>query len=133
MASPPQPHTHTILLIEDDAGTRDATRALLVAHEYAVVSARNGDDALTLVGGELRPCVIVLDLMMSGTSGDEFRRAQLADRTVRDIPVILVSGVRDLAERAYALGVAAYLSKPLDTDQLVGAIAQHCGAAIAVT
>jgi CheY-like chemotaxis protein len=132
MGSPPQPHGHTVLLVEDDAGTRDAMSAWLMAHEYTVVAALDCLDALTLVQGEPRPCIIVLDLMMSGMSGDDFRRAQLADLTVRDIPVILVSGVRDLAERAQALGVAAYLRKPIDTEQLVTAIARYCVAAIAV-
>ena len=132
MPSPALLHAHTILVVEDDAGTRDAMRALLTGHEYGVVCARNGDDAITLVGCEPRPCVILLDLMMSGVSGQDFRRAQLADRAVRDIPVILVSGIRDLAARAHELEVAAYLSKPLDGGQLLAAIARHCVAATAV-
>jgi len=132
MPSPPQPHTHVVLLVEDDAGTRDAMHATLVAHEYTVVCARDGDDALTLVRREPRACVILLDVMMSGVSGDDFRRAQLADRSVRDIPVILVSGVHDLAGRAQALDAAAYLGKPLDMGRLVATIARHCAAATAV-
>lgn len=130
--SPPQPHVHTVLLVEDDAGTRDAIHELLVGHQYTVVDARDGSSALTLVKSEPRPCVIVLDLMMSAMNGDEFRAAQLADPSVRDIPVILVSGVRDLAERARALGVAAYLPKPFNVDGLIASIAQHCVAAAAV-
>jgi CheY-like chemotaxis protein len=128
MVSPPHPHTHTVLLVEDDAGTRDAMRELLLAHGYAVVDVKDGPGALTLVQREPRPCVIVLDLMMSAMSGDDFRHAQLADPSVRDIPVILVSGVRDLDERARTLGAAAYLPKPFDVDGLVAAIAQHCRA-----
>ena len=132
MPSPPQPHAHTVLLVEDDAGTSDAMRALLVAHEYTVVCARNGDDALTLVRREPRPCVILLDLMMSGVSGGDFRRAQLDDPAVRDIPVILVSGVRDLAARAQELDVAASVAKPFDNDRLLATIERHCAAATAV-
>lgn len=132
MVMPPQRHVHTVLLVEDDSGTRDAMHELLVAHEYIVVDARDGPHALTLVQREPRPCVIVLDLMMSAMSGDDFRRAQLADPGIRDIPVILVSGVHDLDERARALGVAGWLRKPLDIDRLVAAIAQHCVVAAAV-
>jgi CheY-like chemotaxis protein len=132
MVSTQQPHVHTVLLVEDDSGTRDAMHELLVAHQYMVVDARDGPQALTLVQREPRPCVIVLDLMMSAMSGDEFRRAQLADPGVCDIPVILVSGVRDLAERAAALGVAAYLPKPFNVEGLARVIAQQCVAAVAV-
>ena len=70
--------------------------------------------------------------MMADFSGDDFRRAQLADRTVRDIPVLLVSGAHDLAARAQALGAAAFFAKPLGIAQLVAAIAHHCVAATAV-
>ncbi|TMA82206.1 MAG: response regulator [Deltaproteobacteria bacterium] len=132
MLSPPQPHTHTVLLVEDDAGTREATRELLSRSGYAVVSAGNATAALILLRSEPRPCVIVLDLMMADFSGDDFRRAQLADRTVRDIPVLLVSGAHDLAARAQALGAAAFFAKPLGIAQLVAAIAHHCVAATAV-
>src|SRR5205085_4567855 len=105
---PPRSHTHTVLIVEDDTGTREAMEVLLTTHGCGVVCARSADAALTLVRAEPRPCVILLDLMMSGLSGDEFRRAQLADATVRDIPVILISGARDLASRAQALEAAAY-------------------------
>jgi DNA-binding response OmpR family regulator len=116
------PHTHTVFLVEDDAGTRDAMEALLSAHGYRVRCARRGDEALARLRDEPRPCVIVLDLMMSGMSGDEFRRAQLASATLRDVPVILVSGVRDLAARAQALEAAAYVSKPFEIDRLLAEI-----------
>jgi len=129
MVSAAPPHVHTVLLVEDDAGTRDAMHELLVGHKYTVVDARDGPHGLSLVRRDPRPCVIVLDLMMSGMSGDEFRRTQRADPSICDIPVILVSGVHDLAERARTLGVAAYLRKPLDIDRLVAALAQHCIAA----
>ena len=132
MASPPHPHEHTVLLIEDDAGTREAMRDLLAAHGYSVVCAPDGTAALALLHSDVRPCVIVLDLMMSGLSGDDFRRAQLADQAIRDIPVILVSGARDLPARAAALNVAAFLAKPLGISELVAALARHCADATAV-
>jgi len=99
---------------------------LLTTHGCAVLCARSADAALTLVRSEPRPCVILLDLMMSGLSGDEFRHAQLADPAVRDIPVILVSGARDLASRAQALDAVAYLGKPLEIEALLSLMARHC-------
>ena len=130
--SPPQPHAHTVMVVEDDTGTREAMEVLLTAHAYRVLCARSAGVALTLLRSEPRPCVILLDLMMSDASGDDFRRAQLADPSVRDIPVILVSGAHDLADRAESLNAAAYLRKPLDIDALLVAIAHNCGGQIAV-
>jgi CheY-like chemotaxis protein len=125
-------HTHTILLVEDDDGTREAMRKLFATEGHAVICAEDGDEALTLVRREPRPCVIVLDLMMSGVSGRDFRRAQLADRAVRDIPVILLSGVHDLPEQARQLEVAIYRSKPLGMAPLLDAIDRYCERAPAV-
>ncbi|HEX9348556.1 MAG TPA: response regulator [Gemmatimonadales bacterium] len=130
--SPPQPHAHTVLLVEDDTGTREAMEVLLTTHGCGVISARSAGTALTLVRSERRPCIILLDLMMSDVSGDEFRRAQLADPTARDIPVIVVSGAHDLASRAQSLNAAAYLRKPLDIDALLVAIARTCVAETAL-
>ena len=126
--SPPQsqPHAHTVLLVEDDTGSREAMEALLTTEGCRVVSAPSASAAHTMVRCEPRPCIILLDLMMSGIGGDEFRRTQLADPTVRDIPAILVSGARDLAARAEELGAAGFITKPLDIERLLAAIARHC-------
>ena len=128
----PRPHAHNILLVEDDTGTREAMEVLLTTHGCGVVSARSAGAALPLLRSKPRPCVILLDLMMSDVSGDEFRHAQLADPTARDIPVILISGAHDLASRAEALNAAAYLRKPLDIEALLIAIAHNCVAETAV-
>ncbi len=130
--SPPQSHVHTVVLVEDDTGTREAMEVLLTTHGCGVVSAGSAGAALPLLRSKPRPCVILLDLMMSDVSGDEFRRTQLADPTARDIPVILVSGAHDLTSRAESLNAAAYLRKPLDIDALLVAITHNCGAQIAV-
>ena len=132
MLSPPQPHAHVVLLVEDDKWTCEATETLLVSAGHRVVCASTGDDALGILRREPHPCVIVLDLMMDGMSGQAFRQAQLADRTVRDIPVILVSGMSDLARRAQELEVAAYLPKPIDVERLLTKIPQVCERATAV-
>ncbi len=126
MTSTSASHAHTVLVVEDDAGTREAIRELLNAHGCAVVCAPDATAALTVLRSEAHPCIIVLDLMMAGVSGDDLRRAQLADRTLRDIPVILLSGAHDLKARAQTLDIATFIAKPLGIAQLVAAITRHC-------
>ncbi|HEY2388880.1 MAG TPA: response regulator [Candidatus Binatia bacterium] len=132
MLLPPQPHAHVVLVVEDDTITREATEALLDAEGHAVLCAATGAEALSLVHREPPPCIILLDLMMDGLSGQAFRRAQLADRKVRDIPVILVSGISDLPRHARELEAALYLPKPIDVARLVAAIPQLCTRTTAV-
>ncbi len=117
---------HTVLLVEDAPDSRDALQALLTVHGYDVVCALDGAEALKLVRREPRPCVILLDLMLPRVDGYGFRREQLADPTIRDIPVIAASGIHDLEGHARALHLDAYLQKPLDVARLISTIEQQC-------
>jgi CheY-like chemotaxis protein len=111
-----------ILLVQDDALTREAMALLLGAAGYAVVGAANGRDALDrLVEGE-RPWLILLDLEMPVMDGWEFRRRQQQVPALSTIPVVLVSSVGDLAGHAAALGAAGYFPKPVEFDGLLGAL-----------
>lgn len=73
-----------------------------------------------------RRCQILLDLMVPGTDGRAFREAQARHPSVATIPVVVVSAHRKVSEEAAALGVAAYLQKPLDFGTLVDTVRRHC-------
>jgi CheY-like chemotaxis protein len=118
--------THTVLLVDDNPDTRDALQALLTAHGYAVVCAFDGTEALSLARGDPRPCAILLDLRLPRVDGYEFRRAQRADPFIADIPVVLVSGMDDLAQRARVLDASAYIPKPPDIKHLLATIDHFC-------
>jgi CheY-like chemotaxis protein len=67
------------------------------------------------------PDAIILDLMMPVMDGFRFREAQKQDRTLADIPVVIISAVA--AQNAAALGdVAACLAKPFSIDVLLDTI-----------
>src|SRR5688572_9962492 len=93
------------------------TMALEVAGTQ-VIAAANGAEGYNMA--RLRkPSLIVLDLMMPVMSGEEFRRVQLADKTIKNIPVVVVSAhyeARTIAKRMKAIGCFA---KPIAFDELV--------------
>jgi len=118
-------HRHGVLLVEDDYDTREAFTAILESIGLAVVGAANGREALEQLWGGLRPCLIILDIAMPEMDGYAFRRAQLADPTLADIPVAVVSGAGWAVEReARALGLTTFLRKPIDPDQLLATLGQ---------
>ena len=121
-------HRHTVLVVEDDCGTREAFMELARLHHLEPVGAWNGREALAHLHGGLRPCLIVLDLAMPEMDGFEFRRAQLADPTIAAIPVAVMSG-RGWAGEADArkLGLAHFLHKPIEMDALLRLFTEHCG------
>jgi CheY-like chemotaxis protein len=114
-----------VLLVEDDL---DSRTMLAMALEYAglhVVTATNGVEAFNLARAH-RPSLILLDLMMPTMTGEEFRRAQLANVDIRDIPVVVVSAHHDAARIARRMKASGCLFKPVDFDQLGAFLARFC-------
>jgi len=115
-----------VLIVDDDRDIRETLEEILAAEGYAVVTARNGLEALALARSD-PPSMILLDLFMPVMDGAEFRGRQLGDAGLADIPVVVVSAATDLEERVRPLGVAAWLEKPLHIDELIALVARHCG------
>ncbi len=115
-----------ILVVDDHTDIRDGLQIILGAEGYQVVTAANGREALRELYGGLRPCVIIMDLMMPVMNGFEFREAQLADPILADIPLIAYSGVTDPRETAQQLRAAAYVHKPVAIEDLAALVRQFC-------
>src|SRR5262249_35831166 len=75
------------------------------------VCATNGADALTVLRGGLRPCMIVLDLMMPVMDGWQFRAEQLNDPELLKIPTVIYSAVGRIDEAVETLNVAGGFQK----------------------
>jgi len=117
------------LVADDDAGSREATSALLRAEGYTVASARSGREALERAGEEAD--VVLLDATLPDVTGLEVL-AQLRSAAPAT-PVIMMSAERyvDTVVEALRLGAVDFLQKPLERDDLLRAIghavASACG------
>ena len=116
----------TVLVIDDDHEVRESLRTLLQLDGYKVKTARDGQHALEQLRGGLRPCIILLDLMMPAMDGQHFRAEQLGDPRFAHIPVVVLSGHYDPQQNAASLGAAAYLRKPADINMVLRLIEAHC-------
>jgi CheY-like chemotaxis protein len=114
-----------VLLVDDNDDIRDGLTQLIRAEGYAVETARDGREALRKFA-DVRPCIILLDLMMPDMTGYDFRQAQLADETLKDIPVIVYSAAFDIREAAERLQAAAFAEKPIVLSRLIALIREHC-------
>jgi DNA-binding response OmpR family regulator len=120
-----------ILIVEDDAETREMIANLLATEGFYAIGAEDGLEALHLLRTVRRrapdiPCLVLLDLKMPRLSGNEFRRAQLGDPTVASVPVAVMSGATDIEQRAQALGAVASVAKPIDIDRLMTVVRTYC-------
>jgi two-component system response regulator MprA len=121
---------HPVLVVDDHLDVVEAIGLYLRFHGHDAVTATDGQQALDLLRQGLRPCVIVLDLMMPEMDGFSFRAEQLADRTLADIPVIVCSAAFDAGPAAQRLQAAAFLPKPTEMKALLELIRQHCAPAV---
>jgi DNA-binding NtrC family response regulator len=106
-----------VLVVDDDAATRDGLTALLESWGYHPLAAANGQAALQRCNQDL-PHAIVSDLMMPGMTGLQFIEA-LHER-VHQVAIIMLTGQATIetAVQAIKLGAYDYLPKPLESAKL---------------
>lgn len=119
----------TILLIDDDPDCRMLMRDAIAECNIpnAVFEACNGIEGLDFLkrrgkfAGAPRPGLIYLDLEMPGMDGQATLKAIKADPDLRDIPVVMMTGVCDEKEMklAAANGANSYTLKPADVGQFM--------------
>jgi DNA-binding response OmpR family regulator len=110
-----------ILIAEDDDLTRRGLRQLLEGEGYAVVEARDGEEALRLEAGE-SPDLLLLDIMMPRLDGFEVcRRIRARSRAV---PILFLSAKGEEIDRVVGLELGAddFISKPFGTREVVARI-----------
>lgn len=107
-----------ILVIDDDQDFRLSLCEFLVDEGFMVGTARDVDTALAqLMHQTILPDLILIDMIMPGKSGVEFRREQLKHDILKDIPVVFVTG------QGYVEGESCLL-KPFDERELLSLIKQ---------
>jgi CheY-like chemotaxis protein len=117
-----------ILLVEDDnvdvMAVERALKDLKIKNQ--LVSTANGEEALGYLknNGNKKPCIILLDLNTPKMNGIEFLKIVKADKTLKKIPVIVLttsSQEQDIAE-CFKLSVAGYIVKSIDYANFAKAI-----------
>ncbi len=116
------PSAKNVLVVEDDQANREALTLFLQGEGYGVTVAKDSHEALDRLEDGPSPDVILLDLMMPGIDGWEFRKRQRKDPALAPIPVIFLDGVGDSDNKVDPLDDVGYVQKPIDADVLLAAI-----------
>jgi DNA-binding response OmpR family regulator len=109
-----------VLIVEDDKATGDLLATAINAQRgYTAVTAENADEALDAMG-RIDPDLLVLDIRLPGMSGLELYDRVRADARFRSLPVVFETGTgREHADALRDRGIATYIKKPFDLDELV--------------
>jgi DNA-binding NarL/FixJ family response regulator len=113
----------TILIVDDDLGTRLSISDYLELSGYSVMTADDGQQALTIVE-EHHPDLIVTDIIMPRMNGYDLVRRVRQQPGFRLLPVILLTARTKTQERilGYQSGCDLYLPKPFELEELAAAI-----------
>jgi putative nucleotidyltransferase with HDIG domain len=112
----------TILVVDDDVSVRTIVSAMLEPAGYEPVLATSAEEAIAQLNDGLKPRLILSDIVMTGMTGlallDHVRERHA------EIPIVMVSGVSDVAVAIGTLrnGAYDYLLKPFERDQLLGTV-----------
>jgi len=106
-----------VLIIDDDSDIRDAVTEVLSFEGHEVFGAAEGEQGLVRCR-QVRPDLVLLDLMMPGMNGWDFLKALRREEAIAGIPVVVVSALGRVPE----LQVAGFLPKPFGLDALVAVV-----------
>ncbi len=120
MQSPPRA---TILVVEDNPDLNMAICEILESFNFAVHSSKDGFDALDWLKDN-KPDMILCDIMMPGMDGYTLLKHARADNKLRTLPFIFLTARTSVADRRMAkeIGIEDYLTKPVDSNDLIAAI-----------
>ena len=115
-----------VLVADDNAPTIQAIVPFLMHHGYRVITAPNGVQAVFLARRH-KPDLILMDIQMPELDGLSATRRLCADPALSDTAIIALTALAMVGDRERCLdaGAVAYLSKPINLDQLLDLLAQH--------
>jgi CheY-like chemotaxis protein len=123
------PAEQPLMIVDDDDDLRETLANVLAANGYNVTAFGDARAALVALEDGQTPFVILLDLMMPGMSGWEFRAAQLANPSLASIPVLVVTAANVASHDMPTLPDVEILRKPFDLDRLLTIIERYAAAA----
>jgi putative two-component system response regulator len=112
--------TATILVCDDDPSLRELVRAVL-GPRYRFVEAADGAEALE-IAREMKPDLIVLDVMLPGLSGIEVLEAIRTEDGLHDLKVVVITAWSHAEMEVQVAGADRFVSKPFDPDVLSNAV-----------
>ena len=112
-----------ILIVEDSPTDRQFLLEVLSKAGYQCVTAENGDEAIAKSKTE-QPDLILMDVVMPGTSGYQATRAITRDERTKHIPVIMCTSKNQETDKICGMrqGAREYLMKPIDAKALLAQI-----------
>ncbi len=115
------------ILIVDDSSFNISILGEALSDEYDISVAKNGEEAIAIVGSDKRPDLILLDIVMPRMDGYETIHLLKSDDGTMDIPVIFITSMTEEEDetRGLAMGAVDYITKPFSTPIVKARVRTH--------
>lgn len=117
------PAKKTILVVDDEFGILEVLESILSDAGFEVITAINGQQALTRLQKAV-PNLVIVDFMMPLLDGAGVIKAMRADHRLRAVPVLLASALPEKTISERCTGYDAFLRKPYKTERLMEEISR---------
>ena len=109
-----------ILIVDDSATDRQFLSDLLAKNGFQVTTAQNADEALAKAK-ELRPDLVLMDIVMPGQNGFQATRTLSKDEATKSIPIIICTSKGQDTDKAWGMkqGARDYIVKPVSGPELL--------------
>ena len=125
----------TVLVVDDNHDNAEILRQYLTAHGYPVTVAHGGDEALALFE-QVRPGLVLLDVMMPGRDGWEVCRLMRQHPVLgKSVRIIMVTALDEWDDKRQAIQTGAddYVTKPFDLPALAAKVERNAALVAAAT
>ncbi|MFD0678573.1 MULTISPECIES: ATP-binding protein [unclassified Paenibacillus] len=117
-------HAYTVLIVDDEASNIHTLLNILKRHRYNVIAAFSAKEALVKMKEHPQIDLVILDVMMPGTSGIELCRLLRVNYSILDLPILFATAKdtsQDIA-LGFSVGANDYLTKPFEAETLIARI-----------
>jgi CheY-like chemotaxis protein len=110
-----------VLIVDDDVRNVFALTSVLESYGMEVLYAENGRDALEVLASDGVVDLVLMDIMMPELDGYETTRAIRKEQRFAELPIIALTAkaMKGDREKSIEAGASDYVTKPVDTDQLL--------------
>ncbi|MEG1088444.1 MAG: response regulator [Bacteroidales bacterium] len=114
------PKEFKILVVDDVVSNVILLKALLTKEQYVIVTATNGEQALSMLDKE-KPDLVLLDVMMPGMNGFEVAQKMKDEPLYSDIPIIFLTALNSSSDivQGFKMGANDFISKPFNKEELI--------------
>jgi DNA-binding response OmpR family regulator len=114
-----------VMIVDDEKSIVEALSIMLEEEGYEVLATTNAHEVKKLI--KLRPNLLLLDIWMSGFSGEEICMQLKSKAETKNIPIIIFSANRDTHVIASKAGADDFITKPFEMQAMLDKVASYIG------